>query len=93
MKNWDKFKKELLKNPAVKQDYLKLEPEYRLARELLKARLQNNLTQTELAKKAGVSQVIIARLESGTANPTVETINKVAGVLRKELKLVGSRNA
>ncbi len=90
MKNWNEFKKELLKNPAVKQDYKKLEPEYKLARDILKARLNKKLTQTELAKKAGVSQVIIARLESGASNPTVETVNKVAGVLGKELKLVGS---
>lgn len=90
MKNWNEFKKELLKDPAIKQDYKKLEPEYKLARDILRARLNKKLTQTELAKKAGVSQVIIARLESGTSNPTVETINKVAGVLGKELKLVGS---
>lgn len=90
MKNWNKFKQELLKNPAVKQDYKKLEPEYRLARDILRARLNRKLTQTELAKKAGVSQVIIARLESGNSNPTIETVNRVAGALGKELKLVGS---
>lgn len=90
MKNWNKLKKELLKNPAIKQDYDKLGPEYKLAAELLRARLHKNLTQTEVAKRAGVSQVIIARLESGTSNPTIETVDKVSKVLGKKLKLVGS---
>lgn len=90
MKNWQIFKQELLKNPAIKQDYDKLAPEYKLASELLRARLNKKLTQTDLAKKAGVSQVIIARLESGQTNPTIETVNKVSRVLGKRLKLVGS---
>jgi predicted transcriptional regulator len=90
MKDWKKFKQELLKNPAVKQDYNKLAPEYKLASELLRARLNRKLTQTELAKKAGVSQVIVARLESGQSNPTIETVTKVSKVLGKKLKLVSS---
>ena len=90
MKNWKKFKKELLKNPGVKQEYKKLEPEYKLAQELLSARINKNLTQTEVAKKAGISQVMVARLESGSSNPTLETISRVAKVLGKEVKLVGT---
>jgi DNA-binding XRE family transcriptional regulator len=46
--------------------------------------------QAELAQKAGVSRVVVARLETGTTNPTIETVNRVAGALGKELKLVGS---
>ncbi len=90
MQNWKTLKKELLQNPAVKQEYKRLQPEYRIARDLLKARLQQQLTQAELAKKAGVKQEYIARLESGTANPTIVNLNKVAGVLDKQLKLVGT---
>jgi len=90
MKNWNELKKELLKNPAVKLEYERLEPEYQLARQLIKARLAKKLTQSELAIKAGVKQEYVARLESGTANPTVESLNKVASVLDKHLKLVGS---
>ena len=90
MKNWNDVKKKLLQDTAVKKDYQKLEPEYRLAQTLLKARLNKKLTQAELAKRAGVKQEYIARLESGTANPTFESINKVAHALGKELKLVGT---
>lgn len=89
MKNWNEVKKKLLQDGTVKKEYTKLQPEYKIARDLLKARINGKLTQAELAKKAGVKQAYIARLEGGTANPTVESINKVAGALGKELKLIG----
>ncbi|MGH7195747.1 MAG: helix-turn-helix domain-containing protein [Candidatus Saccharimonadales bacterium] len=91
MKYWKKLKAELLKNPAVRQEYDDLAPKYKLAQNLLKARLAKKMTQSDLAKQAGVSQVIIARLESGNGNPTVATINRVASALGKEIKLVASR--
>jgi DNA-binding XRE family transcriptional regulator len=90
MTTWKEHKQALLKNPKFKAAYDELEPEYRLANELIRARLGKKMTQAELAEKAGVSRVVVARLESGTTNPTVETINRVAGALGKELKLVGS---
>ena len=90
MTTWKQHKKELLKNPKFKAAYDDLEPEYRLASELIRARLGKKMTQAELAEKAGVSRVVVARLESGTTNPTFETVSRVAGALGKELKLVGS---
>ncbi|MEJ0073768.1 MAG: helix-turn-helix transcriptional regulator [Candidatus Saccharibacteria bacterium] len=89
MKDWKKLESELLKDPAVKAEVDRLDAEYQLARQLIKARLAKKLTQTELAERAGVKQEYIARLESGTANPTVGNLNKVADVLGKRVKLVG----
>lgn len=90
MANWKDIKKELLKNPEVKRVYNELEPEYQLASSLIQARIDHKMTQAELAEKAGISQVMVARLESGTGNPTVGTISRVARILGKELRLVGS---
>jgi DNA-binding XRE family transcriptional regulator len=89
MANWKDIKKELLKNPEVKRAYDELEPEYQLAHSLIQARIDRKITQAELADEAGVSQVMIARLESGISNPTIGTVSKVARVLGKELQLVG----
>lgn len=88
---WKEYKKEALKDPALKKAYDALEPEYQLARSLIQARLDKKMTQQELAQKSGVTQNTIARLESGTTNPTISSVNRVAGALGKELKLVGSR--
>jgi predicted transcriptional regulator len=90
MTTWKEHKKELMKNPKFKEAYDALEPEFRLASELIAARISKKLTQEELAEKAGVSRVVIARLESGTTNPTIGTISRVASVLGKEVKLVGA---
>ena len=82
------WKKEALKDPAFKKAYGALEPEFRLASSLIQARLDKKLTQQQLAAKAGVSQTVIARLEGVDGNPTVSTVNRVAGALGKELRLV-----
>jgi len=90
LREWKEYKKEVFKDPAFKKAYDALEPEFKLASSLIQARLDNKLTQQQLAKKAGVSQAVVARLESGQANPTVSTVNRVAGILGKELGLVNT---
>jgi predicted transcriptional regulator len=88
MKAWNIYKKELLSNPEVAREYAALEPEFELARSIIQARIDAQMSQIELAEKAGVGQSVIARLESGTTNPTVGTVNRVARALGKEYKLV-----
>ena len=90
MTTWKQHKQELMKNPKFKEAYDALEPEYQMANAIIKARISKKMTQTEVAEKAGVSRTVIARLESGTTNPTLDTLSRVAGVLGKELRLVGS---
>lgn len=48
---------------------------------LVAARLAAGLTQAELAAKVGTTHSAIARLESGTVTPTVETLARLAEVL------------
>ena len=43
------------------------------------------LTQAELAKLAGVSQPAIAQLESPDSNPTIDTLNRVAGAMGAQI--------
>lgn len=39
------------------------------------------LRQTEVAKKAGISQSMVARIEAGSVDPRVSTLNKIIAVL------------
>jgi len=48
---------------------------------LVAARLAAGLTQSELAARIGTTQSAIARLESGTITPTVETLGSLADVV------------
>ena len=85
---WEGFKEELLSDPETKTEYDALEEEFRIAEEFIKARLERKMTQIELAKKAGMQQEAIARLESFDSNPTRKTLSKVAKALDKEISLV-----
>jgi len=62
----------------------------KIARLVEELRLKKDLTQTQLAKKAGVSQPMIARIEKGDQDrvPTLSTINKILNALGHELELV-----
>ena len=46
------------------------------------------MTQAELAKKAGMKQEAVARLEGGDSNPTFTTLTKIAKALDKKVVLV-----
>jgi len=81
MDEWAKFKKELLKDDEVAVEYKKLEPKYRLISQLIAARVKQNITQKQLAKKIGTKQSSIARLESGSYNPSLVFLGKIAKAL------------
>ncbi|ODA09268.1 hypothetical protein A7312_26580 [Paenibacillus polymyxa] len=57
----------------------------KLVNELVYRRKKLNLTQRELAKKAGITQAQVARLETSYSVPSLETIMKVA--LALELRI------
>lgn len=53
----------------------------------IKIRKELGLTQTELAKRMGTKQENISRFESGTYNPTLKFLWKMAKALGKNLKV------
>lgn len=57
------------------------------ARELSCARKERKITQTELAEVSGVDQAEISRIENGRANPTLDTVSRLAAALGKEIRL------
>jgi len=54
--------------------------------DLKKRRIKLGLTQSELAKGAGVSQSLIARIESGNVDPRLSTLQKIVDALYKDEK-------
>jgi DNA-binding XRE family transcriptional regulator len=87
MKNYEDFFKEQMQNPEIKAEYDALAPEYEIKKQLIEARIAGNLTQKELAERIGVKQSNISRLESGSYNPSVEFLQKIAKGLGKELRI------
>lgn len=54
--------------------------------DIKRLRLAAGLTQKELARLAGVSQSLIARIEKGTVNPRTSTLKKILDVINRSLK-------
>jgi len=52
------------------------------------ARARLGMTQAELAKRAGVSQQQVAKLERPGSNPTVETLDRLAKALGAKLEVL-----
>lgn len=87
MTSYDEFRKQLLDNKAVKAEYDVLEPEFDVIRGLLEARLNQNMTQKELSEKTGITQADISRIESGTRNPSLSMLKRLAKGLGCTLKV------
>lgn len=51
------------------------------ADKLKQFRLENGLTQMELAENSGLSHKYIYRLETGEANPSIQIVNMLARTL------------
>ncbi|WP_420540425.1 helix-turn-helix domain-containing protein (plasmid) [Paenibacillus polymyxa] len=80
---WKEIKKELnYKSEIEKEVFAHMA---KLVNELVYRRKKLNLTQRELAKKAGITQAQVARLETSYSVPSLETIMKVA--LALELRI------
>ena len=85
--SWDSFEKKLLKDPAVRKEMERLEPEYQLARSLIAARIKRGLTQKQIAKRAKTNQASISRLETGSAKPSLSFLRKIAQALDANLTI------
>lgn len=81
MKPFTQLKKELLQNTDVAREYKRLTPRYQVISGLIAARLKKGYTQKELADKIGTKQSAIARLESGSVNPSLGLLEKIASVM------------
>ena len=80
-------KQTLLKNPEVKKEYDKMDVLYEIKKQIIKFRIEQGLSQKELAEKIGTKQSAISRLENDDYNPSIEFLDKVANALDKKLEI------
>ena len=79
--------KKWLKDPAYKAAYENLSTEFELAQKLIEVRVKSGMSQEELAQRMGTSQSAIARLESGSAMPSIRTLAKLALATDCEMRI------
>lgn len=66
-------------------------PKLSVALQVRWARQDGRLSQAELARKVGVTQQAIAKLEDPDANPTLETVQKTADALGLDVEVTLSK--
>ena len=77
----------LMRDEEFKIEYEKLKPRYDLIAQVIDARNKLNITQEELALRAGTQKSNISRFESGSYNPSLDFVTKLARSLDKEISI------
>ncbi|NPV90159.1 MAG: helix-turn-helix transcriptional regulator [Firmicutes bacterium] len=85
--NHEEVKARLLESPEVRKEYNDLKALYDIKREIIRLRLEQGLSQKDLAERVKTKQSAISRLESGDYNPSIEFLSKVARALGKEIEI------
>ena len=83
----DDMLSEQLKDEEFRKEFEAIQPELDVIRAIVDARASLNLTQSDLAKRTGINQADISKLENGTRNPTVKLLKKLADGMNMDLKI------
>ena len=86
-KNFRDMLNERMKDPAFLAEWNAQEPERQIMRAIAEGREEKDMTQKQLAEVTGITQADISRLESGTANPSLRTLKRLAAGMGMALKV------
>ena len=82
MMTHEELVKTMLSDPRTKAEYDALEDEFNLLHQMLKARKEAGLSQTDVAKRMNTRQSTVARLEAAGGrkkhSPSITTLRKYA---------------
>jgi DNA-binding XRE family transcriptional regulator len=85
------FRRKALAKPGVKAAYDALEEEFATLHALIEARKRAGLTQAEVARRMGVSQPVLARIESSVVSrkhsPSLTTLRRYAEACGRKLQI------
>lgn len=87
MRIFDDMLSDQLKDEEFRKEYETIQPEMDVIKAIVDARTSQNLTQKELAKRTGINQADISKLENGTRNPSVNLLKRLADGMGMTLKI------
>ena len=87
MTKFNDYLKQQLKDPAFKEEWEALEPEFSIVQAMIDARKASGLTQKQLSERTGIAQADISKLESGNANPSIKTLQRLAAGMGMKVKV------
>lgn len=84
----DAFLEKALERKGFAEAYEGLEDEYKLARELIAARISAGLTQEQVAASMGTTKSAVSRLEgAGRHSPSISTLRRYAKAVGCEVEV------
>ena len=87
MTKFNDYLNEQMKDPAFKEEWNALEPEFTIMQAMIDARKASGLTQKQLSERTGIAQADISKLESGNANPSLKTLQRLAAGMGMKVKV------
>lgn len=87
LKTSDELLQEELKDPAFRAEWERTAVARAIAVEVVAYRADHDLSQRALAKKLGMKQPQVSRLEQGDITPTIETLARISQRLGIEIAL------
>lgn len=76
-----------LQDEGFAQEWEEQSAERDVMRQIVEARMEQGLTQQELAERCGMKASNLCRLENGNGNPSVATLEKIARGLGRKLEI------
>ena len=87
MSDIQKYLNEQLKDDDFKKEWNNIRPELQIIDTLIEARKAKKITQKQLSELTGITQGDISKLENGSANPSIKTLQRLANALGMMLKI------
>ena len=87
MNDFNRHLNKCLKDDEFAAEWEKQRPEREYIKAIISARLEQKITQKELAERTGIRQSNISRIENGNYSPSVATLQQLAKGMGKTLHI------
>lgn len=87
MTKFNDFLNDQMKDLEFKAEWDALQPEFSVIQAMIDARKSAGLTQKQLAENTGIAQADISKLETGNANPSLRTLQRLAAGMGMKMKI------
>lgn len=85
--SFERYLSQQMRSKTFRDAYEKESQCLEVAYRILQLRKQQKISQKELAIKLDTTQSVVARMESGQQNFTTDTLQKIASVFKRNLKI------
>ncbi|MFH0854718.1 MAG: helix-turn-helix transcriptional regulator [bacterium] len=85
--SFERYLSQRMKSKTFREAYEREGRRLEVAYGILQLRKKQKISQKELAIKLDTTQSVVARMESGQQNFTTDTLQKIASVFKRNLKI------